>query len=327
MNQAADLKIAVVGRIGQLAWELNQELARLGTVICVGRPELDLTDIDSVRASIRELRPDVLINAAAYTAVDQAESEPELAMKVNAEAPGAMAEEANGLGALFITYSSDYVFDGEKTSPYDESDVPNPLNVYGASKLAGDLAVQEAGGAYLIFRTSWVYGARGKNFLTTILKLTTQREELRIVDDQVGAPTWSRDIAVATREVIVQLVGASAGNKIRPAGELGGRRGIYNMTASGSVSWHGFAAAIGEESGKQGINKEQVARIVAIPSSQYRMRARRPMNSRLSNEKLARGFEVNLPTWRDSLTRVIEQIAEKQGTCCAIRNSESEPRN
>ena len=171
----------------------------------VGRPELDLLDLNGVREEIRRIKPTVIVNAAAYTAVDQAESEPEAAMKINSEAPAAMAEEAKRLGALFITYSTDYVFDGKSATPYSESDPTAPLNVYGASKLSGERAVEAVGGNHLIFRTSWVYGARGKNFLKTILKLAAERPELRIVDDQVGAPTWSRDLADATRKIIEQL--------------------------------------------------------------------------------------------------------------------------
>ncbi len=221
MNQA-DLKIVIVGRNGQLAWEANQRFQGLGQIVCVGRPELDLLDIEGVRAKIRRIKPSVLVNAAAYTAVDQAESEREAAMKINSEAPAVMAEEAKRLGALFITYSTDYVFDGKKASPYSETDPTAPLNVYGASKLSGERAVEAIGGSYLIFRTSWVYGARGKNFLKTIVKLAAERPELRVVDDQVGAPTWSRDLADATRKIIEQLAAQSSSARI-PIGESIGR--------------------------------------------------------------------------------------------------------
>src|SRR3954447_1390809 len=212
MNQA-NLKIVIVGRNGQLAWEAAQLFQRLGEVISIGRPELDLTNIEGLREDIRRISPSVLVNAAAYTAVDQAESEAEAAMKINSEAPAAMAEEMKRLGGLFITYSTDYVFDGKKTAPYNENDATGPLNVYGASKLSGEKAVEAVGGSYLIFRTSWVYCARGKNFLKTILKLAAERSELRIVDDQVGAPTWSRDLADATRKIIEQLLSQSSSAK------------------------------------------------------------------------------------------------------------------
>jgi len=307
MNQA-DLKIVIVGRNGQLAWEANQRFQGLGEVICIGRPELDLTDIEGVRAEIRGIKPSVLVNAAAYTAVDQAESEPEAAMKINSEAPAAMAEEAKRLGALFTTYSTDYVFDGKNAAPYSETDPTAPLNVYGASKLSGERAIEAVGGSYLIFRTSWVYGARGKNFLKTIVKLAAERPELRVVDDQVGAPTWSRDLADATRKIIEQLVDQAASHKSPIGKALGDRRGIYHMTAAGSVSWCGFAAAILEEMEKRGLSRGNLANIVPIPSSEYPTPAARPQNSRLCNDKLKNTFGVTLPQWRTSLTAVMEEL-------------------
>lgn len=307
MNQA-DLKIVIVGRNGQLAWEANRRFQGLGEIICTGRPELDLMDIDGVRAEIRKIRPSIVVNTAAYTAVDQAESEPEAAMKINSEAPAAMAEEAKRLGALFITYSTDYVFDGKSSLPYSETDPTAPLNVYGASKLSGEQAVEAVGGSYLIFRTSWVYGARGKNFLKTILRLAAERPELRIVDDQVGAPTWSRDLADATRKIIEQLATKSALEKISPEEVLGNRRGIYHMTAAGSVSWCGFAAAIVEEMGKRGLSRDNLAKVLPIPSSEYPTPAARPHNSRLCNDKLKNAFGVTLPPWRTSLAAVMDEL-------------------
>jgi len=319
----ADLKIVIVGRNGQLAWELRQVLAPLGLISTVGRPDLDLTDPDSMRKGVRQLQPDVLINASAYTAVDQAESEPEVAMKANAEAPGVLAEEAKRAGALFITYSSDYVFDGEKPGAYLESDEPNPLNVYGTSKLAGDRAVEAVEGAYLIFRTSWVYGSRGKNFLNTILKLALEREELRIVADQVGAPTWSREIGRATSKVIAQLAGIpSLSSQERLAEKLADRRGIYNVTAGESVSWSGFANAIVEEARKYQTGKNRMARIVPIPATQYPLPARRPHNSKLSNEKLRQTFGVTLPSWRESLGQLMREMAQQEREIvCDVRRS------
>jgi dTDP-4-dehydrorhamnose reductase len=307
MNRA-DLKIVIVGRNGQLAWEANQRFQGLGQIISVGRPELDLLDLISVREEIRRIKPTIIVNAAAYTAVDQAQSEPEAAMKINSEAPAAMAEEAKRLGALFITYSTDYVFDGKSAAPYSETDTTAPLNVYGASKLSGERAVEALGGNHLIFRTSWVYGARGKNFLKTILKLATERPELRIVDDQVGAPTWSHDLAGATRKIIEQLA-AKAESENTPMGEaVGNRRGIYHMTATGSVSWYGFAAAILEEMGKRGLSRGTLAKLVPIPSSGYPTPAARPRNSRLCNEKLKNAFGVTLPPWRESLAAVMDEL-------------------
>jgi dTDP-4-dehydrorhamnose reductase len=222
-----------------------------------------------------------------------------------------MAEEAKRLGSLFISYSTDYVFDGKKSAPYVEGDAPNPLNVYGASKLAGDRAIEAVGGSYIIFRTSWVYSATGRSFLNTIVKLATEREELRVVDDQIGAPTWSRDIAAATTQVIRQsMTSAGAGQNASEA--LRDRRGIYNLTAEGSVSWCGFAMAILEETKKQRKSHGGLAGITPISTSQYPTPARRPLNSRLLNNKVHEVFGVLLPPWRESLTRVITEKAGQQ---------------
>jgi dTDP-4-dehydrorhamnose reductase len=306
-----ELNILILGRTGQVARDLQLLLPPVGSVSCVGRPEFDLSQPDSICELIRQRRPDVLINAAAYTAVDRAESEPDMAMKINAEAPGMMAEEAKRLGSLFISYSTDYVFDGKKSAPYVEGDAPNPLNVYGASKLAGDRAIEAVGGSYIIFRTSWVYSATGRSFLNTIVKLATEREELRVVDDQIGAPTWSRDIAAATTQVIRQsMTSAGAGQNASEA--LRDRRGIYNLTAEGSVSWCGFAMAILEETKKQRKSHGGLAGITPISTSQYPTPARRPLNSRLLNNKVHEVFGVLLPPWRESLTRVITEKAGQQ---------------
>ena len=307
MNRS-DLKIVIVGRNGQLAWEATQRFQGLGEIICLGRPEFDLLDLNGVREEIRRIKPTVIVNAAAYTAVDQAESESEAAMKINSQAPAAMAEEAKRLGALFITYSTDYVFDGKSATPYSETNPTAPLNVYGASKLSGERAVEAVGGNHLIFRTSWVYGARGKNFLKTILKLATERPELRIVDDQVGAPTWSRDLADATRKIIEQIVSKIESENILIGEALGDRRGIYHMTATGSVSWCGFAAAILEEMEKRGLSKRSLVKIVPIPSQEYPTPAARPHNSRLCNDKLKNAFGVTLPAWQQSLAAVMDEL-------------------
>jgi dTDP-4-dehydrorhamnose reductase len=309
MNQA-DVKIVIVGRNGQLAWEANRQFQGLGQIICVGRPEFDLADIDGVRAELRRIKPCIVVNAAAYTGVDQAESEPEAAMKINSEAPAAMAEEAKRMGALFVSYSTDYVFDGSSASSYLETDATAPLNVYGSSKLSGERAVEAVGGSHLIFRTSWVYGARGKNFLKTILKLAGERPELRIVDDQVGAPTWSRDLAASARKIIEQLIAESLSAKISIGEALGDRRGIYHMTAAGSVSWYGFATAIVEEMRKRRSSEGNLAKVVPIPSSQYPTPALRPHNSRLCNQKLSSVFGVSLPPWRESLVAVMAELAK-----------------
>lgn len=298
------MNIVVVGRNGQIAWELQHLLTGLGQVTVIGRPEVDLANPGSVRQVIRQLRPRVLVNAAAYTAVDRAEAEPELAMAINAEAPQVMAEEAKRLNALFVGYSTDYVFDGGKASPYTESDVTNPLSMYGASKLAGDRAVEAVAGPYLIFRTSWVYAPRGKNFLLTMMKAAAERDELRVVDDQIGAPTSSRDIARATLQIIEQVTDGDG-----ELHALGERRGIYNMTSQGSVSWYGFAATIIEEMRRCGINAGRLAKVVPIPTSEYPTPAIRPKNSRLSNEKMRQAFGLILGDWKTSLMEVMEKIA------------------
>lgn len=303
------LKSVVIGRQGQVAWELQRCLNTLGPVTAVGRPEIDLSRPDSIRDTIRNLEPDVVVNAAGYTAVDQAETEPDLAIKINAEAPRVMAEEAQQRNALFVTYSSDYVFDGTKSSPYTESDPASPLGIYGASKLAGDRSVQAVAGAYLIFRTSWVYGTRGKNFLSTIRRHAGDRAELKVVDDQVGAPTWSRDIAYATLSVLHQLTsGVSAKGSFRAAEVLADRSGIYNMTSRGSTSWYGFATAILEEMNLHRQSDRPLSRIIPISSQEYPAAAVRPKNSRLSNEKLRHTFGVELPDWRSSLGKVMNEI-------------------
>ena len=197
-------RILLVGKIGQVGWELRRTLAPMAQVTCVDFPEIDLTSNDSIRRWVRETQPNIVINAAAYTAVDKAEAETDKAMKINGVAPGILAEEAKKLGALLVHYSTDYVFDGAKTEPYVETDAPNPLGAYGRTKLAGDQAVRAIGGAHLIFRLCWVYGARGQNFMLTMMRLAREREKLRVVGDQVGCPTWSRMIA----ETIVKLMPA-----------------------------------------------------------------------------------------------------------------------
>jgi dTDP-4-dehydrorhamnose reductase len=308
MNRLA-LNIVVIGRDGQIAWELRRCQSAIGSIVALGRPEIDLSRPDSIREMFRRLHPNVVINAAAYTAVDQAETEPDLVMKVNAEAPGIIAEEAKRCDALFINYSSDYVFDGSKSLPYTESDEAGPLNVYGASKLAGERFVQAAGGSYLIFRTSWVFGTRGKNFLRTMLNLISTRDEVKVVDDQIGAPTWSREIARAALHVLEQLAAeAPAAGRFRAAQFLADRQGIYHMTSAGSVSWFGFANAIQEEMKLRCPEGQRLARIVPISSEQFPAAAARPKNSRLSNEKLGGIFGVELPPWRALLTQAIDEI-------------------
>ncbi len=275
--------ILVTGSNGQVGWELQRSLAPLGKIVAFERSRLDLSDADAIRREIRLVSPDIIVNAAAYTAVDQAESDTELAMLINGRAPGVIAEEAKLLGALLVHYSTDYVFDGGKQTAYVEVDVPNPLNAYGRSKLAGESAVQAVGGRFLIFRTSWVYGLRGKNFLRTILRLAETQEALRIVDDQLGAPTWSRMIAEATAQAVVH-----------PGSPLG----LFHLACGGAVSWHGFTRAILELTLSQRTRQPALS---AILSSEYPQKAVRPRNSTLACERLAEQAGLRLPDWLDTL--------------------------
>src|SRR5688572_30739222 len=253
-------RVLLAGRGGQLGWELQRALAPLGGLLALDRAGMDLADPDSIHRAIADARPEVIVNAAAYTAVDKAESEPESAMRVNGVAPGIIAEEAARIGALVVHYSTDYVFDGAKDAPYREDDPAAPLSVYGRTKLAGEEAVRAAGGPHLIFRTSWVYAARGSNFLLTMLKLARERRELRIVDDQVGAPTWARSIAELTAQAL-GVDGAGPG----PARQ---RSGTYHLAAAGAVSWYGFAHAIfrAARARRSDFNAPAVA---PIPTSQF----------------------------------------------------------
>jgi dTDP-4-dehydrorhamnose reductase len=280
------VKILLTGKNGQVGWELAHALAPLGEVIAVDREDLDFAVPDRIVSFVRSVRPEVLINAAAYTAVDRAESEPHAAHAINAAAVAILADEAKRAHALLIHYSTDYVFDGTKDAPYIEEDRPNPLNAYGRSKLAGEQAIHDIGGAHLILRTSWVYSARGENFLLTIRRLLREKKELRVVSDQIGAPTSARGLAEATAELL----------RRHGAATLGDARGIYHATASGSTSWHGFAREIARLE-----RPDSQARIVPIASSEYPTPARRPGNSRLSNEKLLRRFGLALPRWEACL--------------------------
>lgn len=279
--------ILVIGKNGQIGWELERSLCVLGNVLAVDRQNVDLTNADNIRAFVRQIKPLVIVNAAAYTAVDQAEVEPELAMAINGTAPGILAEEARRLGALFIHYSTDYVFDGTKRTPYTEEDTPNPINVYGKTKLAGERAVEAVGGNYMILRTSWVYGMRGKNFLLTILRLLREKDELRIVDDQIGSPTWCRNISDATAHIVAF--------SLRNPGHR--EAGLYHLTAAGQTSWCGFAREIAELAAKQGIGRKTV---LPIESAEYPTPAHRPLYSVLATRRVTNAAP-SLPDWRDTL--------------------------
>jgi dTDP-4-dehydrorhamnose reductase len=281
--------ILLTGVNGQVGFELARSLQGLGRVVPFDRAGLDLSDIDRMRQVVRDVAPALIVNAAAYTAVDVAETDAASATQVNADAPEVLSREAKRLGALLVHYSTDYVFDGTKTGAYVEIDATNPLNVYGVSKLAGEQAIAASGCAHLIFRTSWIYGARGKNFLQTMLRLGAERDQLSVVNDQIGAPTWSRTIANETANVLSQLLCSGHEDWLT-------RSGVYHLTASGSTSWAGFARAIFLNSTQQ--NKPVVR---GIATASYPTAAARPLNSRLSNDKLAATFGIKSPAWDEAL--------------------------
>jgi len=295
-------RILVTGAKGQLGFELLGSLAGQGQVVAVGRERMDLSNPDSILRAVREIGPDLIVNAAAYTAVDQAESEPELALSVNGIAPGILAEEAKRLGAALIHYSTDYVFDGTKGAAYVEDDASSSINVYGRTKLAGERAIQAVDVPQLILRTSWVYGMRGKNFLLTILRLAKERDELRIVDDQIGAPTWSRALARATHGILSNLDYGKPGF-IDACAE---QSGLYHLSAAGHTSWHGFTAAILEHAARaeNGL-LDRVPALKPISTEQYPLPARRPRYSVLDNAKLQRTFGVVMTDWKTSLAECL----------------------
>jgi len=303
-------RILLTGTNGQVGRELFRFLPQLGDVAGLGREQLDLGKPGEIRRVIRDLRPHLIVNAAAYTAVDQAEKEEAVARAINAEAPAVMTEEAKKIGAALVHYSTDYVFDGSKNSPYQEDDAPNPLSVYGKTKLEGEQAIQNSGVPYLIFRTAWVYAARGKNFLMTILRLATQREELRIVTDQTGAPTSGREIAAATTRILMDLRSREDPSSIFESS------GTYHMTAAGETNWYEFTKAILEQVSSvpltapwfvaaTGGHAMITRRVIPIVTSEYPTPARRPAYSVLSNSRLLKAFGVQLPPWRAQLETLL----------------------
>ena len=297
---SAALRVLITGAQGQLGRALIASFAGRAEVTACDRATLDLSNSESIRAKIREAAPEMILNAGAYTAVDKAESEPDLAMAINGRAPGVLAEEARRSGALLVHYSTDYVFDGSKDGPWVEDDPTNPLSVYGATKLAGEQAIQNAGGRFLIFRTSWVYGPEGKNFVLTMLRFGRERDTLNVVDDQVGAPTTAAELARATHKIVTGIIE----NKFGSADELAG---IYHMTCSGSVSWCGFARAIFDRA--SGLLDGKVPTVNQIATSDYPTPAKRPHNSVLSNDKLYRRFGVRLAPWETALDEVMGAIS------------------
>jgi dTDP-4-dehydrorhamnose reductase len=302
------VRILLTGKSGQIGAELDRLLPEIGEVVGVDRQQLDLAHPDQIRRVIRDIRPRLIVNAAAYTPVDLAEKEKTIARSINTDAPGVMAEEARNIGAALVHYSTDYVFDGAKTTPYDETDPTNPVNAYGRTKLGGEDAIRHAAVPHLILRTQWVYGNRGKNFLLTILRLATEREELRVVNDQFGAPTWSRQIARATKDILGKLIRPDAG-----AQSFEQVSGTYHMTAAGVTTWFGFAQAILEEASSELSWIETATNghaligrpIIPITTAEYPTPARRPAYSVLSNSRLSRTFGVQLPNWRAQLRSAV----------------------
>lgn len=294
------MKILLTGTTGQVGWELARTLLPLGHLIEVSRDQADLADLKSLRAIIQRYKPDVIVNPAAYTAVDKAETETEMAHLINALAPGVIAEEAKKLGSLLIHYSTDYVFDGTKSGLYTEHDATAPINSYGETKLAGEQAVQVCGGDYLILRTSWVYSSRGNNFLKTILRLAAEREELKIVADQIGTPTWARLIAETTAHMLKQSLSERQNGSFKS--------GIYNLTSVGETSWHGFAEKIVSNIREQRKLNLKNRAIYPIPTTDYPLPAKRPANSRLAVDNLEQRFGLVMPSWDNSLRLCMQEL-------------------
>ncbi len=302
------MRVLVTGAGGQVGTDVARLFEGRAEVLALDRAALDLASPEAIVARVREARPRIIVNAGAYTAVDRAESEPEAAHAVNARAPAVLAEEARRSGAFLVHYSTDYVFDGRKRGPYEEPDATAPVNAYGATKLEGERAIAASGCAHVILRTSWVYAPRGRNFLLTMLRLAETREEIRVVDDQRGAPTASLELARATLGLFVPAAQA------RPIEEADLERvrshgGLYHATAAGETTWFGFASAIFEEWSAHAGAKFRAPRLVPIPTAQYPTPAKRPANSVLSCELLARTFGVRLAHWREGLAEALSALA------------------
>jgi dTDP-4-dehydrorhamnose reductase len=295
------MKILVLGKDGQVGWELQRALAPLGDVVALGRSEADLENHDALRRRVREVAPQIVVNAAAYTAVDKAESEPGRARNINADAVAALAEETRRLDGWLVHYSTDYVFDGRKPGAYTETDATAPESVYGRTKRDGEEAVRAAGGRHLTFRTSWVYAARGRNFAKTILRLATERDELKVVNDQLGAPTGAELIADVTALCLSRLTHDPA---------LAERAtGTYHLVAGGETSWHGYAQLLLAEARRHGaVMKTPPERVRPISTAEYPLPATRPLNSRLDTTKLRTTFGLRLPPWEEGVRRVVEEM-------------------
>ena len=296
------MNILLLGKNGQVGWELQRSLAPLGALTALDRQGGsglcgDLSDLEGLAATVRTLQPQVIVNAAAYTAVDQAESEATQAQRINAEAPAVLAREAQACGALLVHYSTDYVFDGSGDQPWAEGAPTGPLSVYGVTKLAGEQAIVQSGCAHLILRTSWVYAARGGNFAKTMLRLAQERERLTVIDDQWGAPTGAELIADVTAHAIAQT-------RQQP-----GKAGIYHLAPAGETTWHAYAKyVIAQASQAQPVIKIKATEIAPIPTSTYPTSARRPHNSRLNTHKLQTAFGLHLPPWQDGVRRMLAEI-------------------
>jgi len=289
------MKILLIGKNGQVGWELRRTLALLAEMVAVDYPEINFTDVPALRQLVAGTRPAVVVNAAAYTAVDKAETETELCRQINAVAPGILAEEAKKLGALMVHYSTDYIFDGTKSSPYAETDAPNPLGAYGRSKLEGDRAVKASGADHLIFRLCWVYGARGQNFLLTMQRLARERDKLRVVGDQFGCPTWSRMIAEATALALKEVLAGA---------DRSAFNGEYHLAASGQSDWHEFASRILEWMPEA---ERKCRAVEKITTAEYPTPAKRPAYSVLDCGKLQKTFGLRLPDWETSLRQVLDK--------------------
>lgn len=310
-SNSEPMRILLLGPQGQVGWELRRSLLGLGEVIAVGRNSatpsrvdfplsMDLTKPDSIRKVVRDVEPQLIVNAAAYTAVDKCEEETEVAMRVNGTAPGVLAEEAKRINCGLVHYSTDYVFDGSGTRPWSEEDVPAPINVYGQSKLAGEDAIRASGVSHLLFRVSWVHGVHGANFVKTMLRLAAERRELSIINDQVGAPTSARVIADLTSQVLAQT-------HRDLAGDWKERGGTIHLTCQGETNWHEYASEIFRQARERGLSLA-IQNVKPIPSSDYPVPATRPLNSRMSCQRFAERFGLTPPTWQTALWHVMEEL-------------------
>ena len=291
----AENKILILGANGQVGTQLQNTLAPLGEIKACTRQEANLENLDQLKKVIRNYKPKIIVNGAAYTAVDQAESEPEKVFRINSEAVATIAQESKKINALFVHYSTDYIFDGTKTEPYTEIDQPNPQSIYGKSKWKGDQAIIDSGTKHLIFRTSWVYDKKGNNFVNTILKLAKERKELNIIDDQIGAPTTASLIAKITAQAIKKKI----------------QNCTYNLTTAGSTSWYGFAKQIKKQATEHqngSTLKIKHLKLTAVPTEQYPQPAPRPKNSTLNKTKIQQALNITLPDWKEELKITLKQI-------------------